>query len=78
MTRILRNRIKRLERASGGDLEVRLRAFAKRLGIAPDRLLAIAGDHRERLVRELGTDGLVTWEGFCWLRELGLFEQAPR
>ena len=78
MSRTLKNRIKRLERASGGDLEIRLRAFARRLGIAPDRLLAISGDHRERLAREIGTDGMVTYEGLCWLLDLGMFGQTPR
>jgi hypothetical protein len=78
VTRTLKNRIRRLEGASGGDLEIRLRAFAIRLGIAPDRLLAIAGDERERLAREIAADGMVTWEAICWLRERGLLGQAPQ
>ena len=75
MTRGLKKRVERLETATGGDLHVRLRAFAARVGVTPDRLIALAGEHRERLAKEIGDDGLITWEGLCWLRDLGAFSR---
>jgi hypothetical protein len=75
MTRGLEKRVERLEKATGGDLHVRLRAFAERFGVAPDRLIALADEHRERLAKEIDDDLLITWEGFCWLRDLGAFNK---
>ena len=73
MTRTLKKRIERLERTPGGDLDLRLRVFAERVGISADQLLALVGQHRERLSREIGNDGMITWETLCWLCELKLF-----
>jgi hypothetical protein len=70
----LRRRLQRFERAAGGHLGIRLRACAVRLGIASERLSEIADEHKEVLTREIGTDGMVTWEGLCWLRDIGLFK----
>ena len=75
MTRGLKKRVERLEKATGGDLHVRLRAFAERFGVAPDRLIALADEHRERLAKEIDDDLMVTWETFCWLRDSGAFSR---
>ena len=72
MTKTLKKRIEQLERTSDGDLDARLRALAERVGIDPERLLALVGQHRERLSREIGTDGMVTWETACWLHDCGI------
>jgi hypothetical protein len=75
MTRGLKKRVERLEKATGGDLHIRLRAFAERFGVAPDRHITLTGQHRERLAKEIGDDLLITWEAFCWLRDLGAFSK---
>ena len=72
MTKTLTRRIKRLEGA-GGDLENRVSTLAERLGVAPERILAAVGQHRERLAKEIHADGQITWEGLCWLRDVGAF-----
>ena len=73
MTKSLKKRIDRLEKGSDGDLDAKLRALAQRLGISPDRLFTVAGEHKRRLSQIIGRDGTVTWQEFCFLRELGLF-----
>jgi hypothetical protein len=69
----LNRRIARLERASGGDFPTKVRAAAERLGVPADRVSALAKGHEAQLGANIGTDGTVTWEAFCHLRELGLW-----
>ena len=73
MTRNLRKRIECLEGISRGDFETKVQALAERLGISAERMLVVAREHEGRLSRAIGTDGTITWEGFCYLHQLGVF-----
>lgn len=77
MVRSLRRRVERLEKVSGGNSEPNLQALARRIDIAPERFAAVAQDEKWRLGELIGKDGMVTWEGFCELRELGLLSKVP-
>ena len=69
----LNRRIDRLARASGGDFQAKSRALAARLGVPIERILAAAKGHETQLNLELGMDGSITWQGFCFLREVGVW-----
>ena len=71
MTRTLKKRVERLERASGTDLEIGLRALARRTAITPEPLLAIGAQHREQLRNQIWPDGTLTWEALCCLHDSG-------
>jgi hypothetical protein len=70
----LRRRIERLERVDGGDFQTRLRLLSTNLGGA-EKLIEVANRYRARLNREIGSDGTITWDGFCHLHDLGAFTQ---
>jgi hypothetical protein len=67
----LNRRIDRLAKASGGDFQAKVRALSERLGVPAERILAAAKGHEAQLNRDIGIDGTITWEGFCYLRQLG-------
>jgi hypothetical protein len=68
-----RRRIERLEGASKNDFESKAIVLAENLGMAPEPILALSAEDRQRVTPLMGTDGTITWEGFCYLRELGIF-----
>ena len=74
MTKSLHRRIKRLEKTSGGEVEMNLRVVAERLGIPVERLIALPEVSKKQLKGTIGANGTITWEGFCYLRDLRLFE----
>jgi hypothetical protein len=67
VTRTLRKRVERLEKAAGGDLENRVRVLAERLGLAPEQILVAAGQQRGRFAKEIDADRQISWGGLCWL-----------
>jgi hypothetical protein len=67
----IHRRICRLERSSEGDFRTKIRAVAQRLGVPADRVSAVAKGHEAQLGPGIGMDGTVTWEAFCYLRQLG-------
>jgi hypothetical protein len=69
----LHRRIVRLERAAGGDFQTKVRFLAKRLDIPADRVSAVTKGHEAQLGPHIGMDGTITWEGFLFLRDLGLW-----
>jgi hypothetical protein len=69
----LKRRIERLTKASGGDFQAKARALAKQWNIPTERVLAVTKGHEAALNHSLFTDGSLTWEAFCFLRELGLW-----
>jgi hypothetical protein len=73
MTRTLKKRIERLERAGVTDLEIGVRAFANRMGLAPDPLLQIVEKHQQRLANQVWANGSLTWEALCCFRNSGAF-----
>jgi hypothetical protein len=77
VTGSLQKRIKRLERISGGEFETKLRAFSERMGIPAERMRAIAPEHKRWLSQNMGRNGTITWEGFCYLYQLGHLPPGP-
>ena len=43
------------------------------LGIDPEKMIEVAKGHEARLNLEIRGDGIITWEGYCHLRDLGAF-----
>jgi hypothetical protein len=69
----LQKRLERLEKVSGGDYQAKVAALALRLGVPAERLCAVAKGHEAQLGPNIGMDGSITWEAFCYLRKLGLW-----
>ena len=67
----LRKRVERLEKVSEGDFQTKVEALALRLGVPAERLLVIAKSGERQLCPNISLDGMVTWEAFCLLRDLG-------
>ena len=60
----LRNRIKRLEKAAGGNFQPKLRLLAAKMGVEAETLIEAARGHEARLNLEIRGDGIITWEGY--------------
>jgi hypothetical protein len=69
----LNRRIDRLVKVSGGDFQAKALALAKRWRIPTERVLEVAKGYETALNPSLFSDGCLTWEAFCLLRELGLW-----
>lgn len=78
VTKTLLKRIERLERAGGTDLEIGIRAFARRFGIPAEPLLATAERHCEQLANQVWPDGSLTFEALGILRTSGAFDRPAR
>jgi len=74
--RNLRRRIERLEEKTDGDFETRLRLLSARLGGA-EGLIEVARLHEKRVNPQIGRNGTITWEGFCYLHDLRALHRKP-
>jgi len=64
MTNNLKRRLERLEHITRPTAQTGLRAFARKLGLDEEFVLALAQGHERQLAPHLGEDGLITPEGF--------------
>src|ERR1700681_3009017 len=76
MRRNVEKRIARLENAVTGNWEAKRMALSRRLGVAPERWSTIDPKHYALLSKAVDRDGGITWEGFCHLYQLGLFDST--
>jgi hypothetical protein len=73
----LRKRIERLEKVSEGDFQTKVEAFlALRLGVPAERILVIVKGGERQLGPNISRVGMVTWEAFCQLRDLGVLARS--
>lgn len=81
MRKDLMRRLEKLEQGvlQTSQFQAKLRGCARGWGVDEEAFLQAAQGHEENLRRELGDDGLVTWETFLLLRDIaGQAERAGR